>query len=84
MLCSLRTKGAERVNYERLTLVLPEAEMQALRTAARAELRKPRDQARAILRAALLGGRAGPHQGENEIEGSTVVSQTGGATLFQS
>ena len=67
------------MTYERLTLVLPQTEMQALRAAARAELRKPRDQARAILRAALLGGRAGPPLGENEIEGSAVVVQSAGA-----
>ena len=73
------------MTYERLTLVLPEPEMQALRTAARAELRKPRDQARAILRAVLLGGGAGPPppagQPANQIEGSAVSVHNCGAPL---
>lgn len=42
------------MNGERLTLVLDPLEMQALRNAARADLRRPRDQARHILRSALL------------------------------
>ena len=40
-------------SYERLTVVLNESEMQQLRQAARADLRRPSDQARYLLRLAL-------------------------------
>lgn len=61
--------------YERLTLVLEPAEMAALRQAARLELRKPRDQARHMLRVALL-----TDPPRNEVrECAKVVETTGGA-----
>lgn len=62
--------------YERLTLVLDPIEMAALRQAARQELRKPRDQVRAILRAALL---TDPPDPPTKSEGCAVVHEAAGA-----
>ena len=45
---------------ERITVVLDSAEAAALRNAARADLRRPRDQVRHILRLALLGAEESP------------------------
>jgi hypothetical protein len=50
----IERKEGNAMQTERLTLVLSPGEMAALRKAAQAELRRPRDQARAILRDALL------------------------------
>lgn len=65
--------------YERLTLVLPQAEMHALRAKARAELRKPRDQARLMLRAMLLneGFLSESEQGEAEDDPQHSDARTG-------
>ena len=57
--------------YERLTVDISKAEMDALRAMAQRELRRPRDQARLILRDALLG--AEPCQPKNE-SGAKVTS----------
>jgi hypothetical protein len=45
------------MTYERLTLLLEPAEGAALREAAKANLRRPPDQARYLLRSVLLGDR---------------------------
>lgn len=66
--------------FTRISVPLSRDEYTALFRAADREYRHPRDQARAILRAALLGGRAGPPLGPNEIEGSAVVVETAGAS----
>ena len=66
----------------RIQVPLSHDEALALYRVAEQEYRHPRDQARAILRDALLGSRAGPMLGENEIEGSAVVVETGGAPLL--
>jgi len=67
--------------FTRISVPLSRDEYAALFLAADQEYRHPRDQARAILRAALLGNRAGPMLGENEIEGCANVSQAAGAPL---
>lgn len=43
------------MEYARMTLVLTDDEMEALRRAARQGLRRPRDHARHIIRTVLLG-----------------------------
>ena len=69
--------------YERLTLVLDPIEMAALKQAARQELRKPRDQVRHILRAALLHD---PPDGQSQRNGESavLVQSAGAAPLVQS
>lgn len=69
------------VRHARIQVPLSREEYLALYQAAEREYRHPRDQARAILRAVLLGGRAGPPLGPNEIEGSAVVVETAGASF---
>ena len=61
--------------YERLTVNISKAEMDALRAVAQRELRRPRDQARLILRDALIPRLAGtdPGMAKNE-SGATVTS----------
>jgi hypothetical protein len=61
---------------QRITLMLEDSEMVALRQAARKELRKPRDHARFLLRAMLDGPLAPVHFGSNEI-GNTSNFSTG-------
>ena len=53
--------------YERLTVNISKAEMDALRAIAQRELRRPRDQARLILRDALLGPEPGQPMNESGV-----------------
>lgn len=41
------------MSYERLTIVVSKSEMEALRSISQKEMRRPRDQARLLLRTAL-------------------------------
>lgn len=58
--------------FTRIQVPLSREEYLALYQAAERDYRHPRDQARAILRAVLLGDKAGPPLGENEVEGSVI------------
>lgn len=61
------------MNYERLTIVVTKAEMDALRDISQRELRRPRDQARLLLRSAL----GLTDQKTHNDAGFTVTGETG-------
>jgi plasmid stability protein len=72
------------MSYARLNIPLSDMELQALRAAAQKDLRHPKDQARYLLRRALLGEQP-PDPPAATIPGMTngaaQVSQTRGAAL---
>jgi plasmid stability protein len=65
----------------RITVPLSREEFVALRTRASAELRQPRDQARHILRAALLTDPPYPPSLRNESKEAPKFHETGGASF---
>ncbi len=62
------------MTYQRITVVMTDSEMQALQDAAQRELRRPREQARHILRSVLFGEGLG-----SDPEIAPVATQTNGA-----
>lgn len=72
------------MGIERLTLVLDSAEAAALRSAARAEMRRPRDQARYLLRSVLLGESTSGASTTNSNSAGRVLADSGAVAPEQS
>jgi hypothetical protein len=65
------------MSYRTMTIAIDEAELEALTRLARAELRRPRDQARVLLRAALLGNQPDSDGPNMEKHNGAVTNLTG-------
>lgn len=68
------------MNFSRITVLLSQEELTALRVAADREFRNPREQARYLLRNALLGSPPGPP--ERNDNGAAKVSEAHGAKIL--